>query len=476
MNNMSKKNNIKILMASAEIVPFAKAGGLADVVGSLPPALRDLGVDIRLIMPKYGSIDEKKYRLKKIFSKVKIPAGGKIVEINIFASVLPGTDILVYFIDYPEYFGKPDIYWGNGPERFIFFSLAVLHVLPIIEFRPDVIHAHDYHTAILTDLVKVSDFVYSKDTKTLFTVHNLNYQGKAEIKVLRLGNLHKTSLKTIARDARDGDINFIVQGMINSDAFNTVSPTYAKEIMTPDQGAGLYRLIKKNKDKLSGILNGLDVDHFNPATDPHIYKRYSVDSLELKVKNKLKLQKELGLEVNADKPLIAMVSRLAWQKGLELIREDWVRDLDMQLVVLGTGETKYENHLKNLAKKYPSKMIAQIMFDGALAQKIYAASDMFLMPSRYEPCGLGQMISMRYGSVPVVRATGGLADTVDSKVGFSFKKFSYPAFSRIIRIAVNTYYNNPKKFIAMQKAGMQRDFTWTKSAKKYLKLYKELVK
>jgi starch synthase len=235
-------------------------------------------------------------------------------------------------------------------------------------------------------------------------------------------------------------------------------------------------VIKANKEKLSGILNGLDLEAFNPATDEKIVQKYSVSSLENKVKNKLALQKEMNLEVNKDIPLVAMVSRLAWQKGLELIEDNLINNLDMQVVVLGTGEKRYEDHLQKLAKKYPQKLAAKIMFSADMAQRIYAGSDFFLMPSRFEPCGLGQMISMRYGSLPIVRATGGLKDTVDDSVGFSFKKFSAKAFYLAVKRAIDLYYENPKQFKKMQITAMKKDFSWDNSAKKYLKLYKNLLK
>ncbi len=469
-----KKNNVKVLMVSAEVVPFAKAGGLADVVGSLPPALKKLGTDIRIVMPKYGLISEKKYKLERIAKDISLPSGGEIVKIDLYKAFLPKTKIPVYFIDYPKYFSENKIYTEkNDTKRFIFFSLAVKYILPIINFKPDVIHAHDFHSALVTNFIKLSDSIYSKNAKTVYTIHNLNYQGKSNLGVLKEGNLDLNSLESLSKDAKDGDINFMVQGIFNCDVLNTVSPTYAKEIMTKEQGGGLHRVIKKNKLKLTGILNGLDVDKFNPLTDPHLFKNFSVDSLDDKALNKTELQKKFSLPVDASKPMIAIVSRLAWQKGLELLSNEIFDKLDVQLVILGTGEKKYEDYCKKLAKKYPDKVSAQIMFDVSLAQKIYAASDFFLMPSRYEPCGLGQMIAMRYGSLPIVRKTGGLADTVNSSLGFAFTSFSQRALYLAILKAVKTY-SDKRKYQAMQKRVMKKDFSWNKSAKKYLSIYKSL--
>jgi len=466
-----KKNKFKILMAAAEIAPLAKVGGLADVVGSLPPALAKLGVDVRLIMPLYGSIDKKKFKIKKIFSDIRILSAGQNIKINIHQTSLQG--IKIYFIDNKKYFSHPEVYFGNNSERFLFFSLAALTSLPIIKFKPDVIHCHDFHTALIPTLLKTADFPYFNNIKTLYTIHNLNHQGKSEIKVLSTANLSTNSLKPLAIDARDGDINFMAQGILNADAVNTVSPTYTKEITTSIYGAGLEKVIKANSHKISGILNGIDIDFFNPATDKNIYKKYSIKNIEDKTVNKLKLQKELKLPQDKNIALIGLVSRLVWQKGLKLITDDLAK-LNCQFVFLGTGEKDSENQLKNLAKKYPKKMKAKIMFDIKLAQKIYAASDMFLMPSRFEPCGLGQMIAMRYGTLPLVRETGGLADTVNKKLGFKFKEFEPVALEKTLEKALNVYYNKPKKWLKMQKNCMKQDFSWDKSAKEYLKLYKNL--
>ncbi|MFP4514435.1 MAG: glycogen synthase [Parcubacteria group bacterium] len=471
-----KNKEIKVLMTSAEISPFAKVGGLSDVVGSLPPAMKKLGVDVRLMMPKYGSIDEKKYKLERIHKNVKVPSATTMETIDIYLAYLPETEIPVYFIDNKKYFSKKEVYWGNNPERFSFFCLSVIYALSELEFKPDVIHAHDFHTALLTNLVKISDYIYSKDAKTLYTIHNLNYQGKADPRVLKNANLSTASMESLSKDARDGDINLMVQGIFNCDLLNTVSPTYAKEISKKEQGGGLHRVIKKNQDKLSGILNGLDLEAFNPVTDTSITKNYSFSSLEKKLENKSSLQKEMNLEVNENIPLVAMVSRLAWQKGLELIEDKLINDLKMQVVVLGTGEKKYEDYLQKLAKKYPKKLAVKIMFSSDMAQRIYAGSDFFLMPSRFEPCGLGQMIAMRYGSLPIVRATGGLKDTVDESVGFIFTKFSARAFYLAVKRAVDVYHKEPKKFKKMQVKAMKKDFSWDSSAKKYLKLYKNLLK
>lgn len=483
------KKNLKILMAAAEIAPFAKAGGLADVVGSLPPAFKKLGCDVRLIMPLYGVIDKKKFKLKKIYSNIPITSNDRPVKINIWKTKLPGAAVVVYFVEQKQYFGAKEIYAKkNNAERFLFFSLAVLNILPKIKFQPDIIHCHDFHTALIPDLLKANNWPYFKNTKTVFTIHNINYQGNSEIEILKTGNLTKNSLKTLTKDARDGDINFMVQGILNAGAVTTVSKAYAREITTSMYGAKLENIIKKRKKDLYGILNGIDMDSFDPGKDKLIKTKYSVKTLDKKIENKLYLQKKLNLPVNGDIALVGMVSRLVWQKGLELMTER-LAELNCQFVVLGTGQKKYEKHLEALAKKYPDKFSAQIMFDVKMAQQIYAGSDIFLMPSRFEPCGLGQMFAMRYGAVPVVRSTGGLADTVQDlrfqisdlrtkfpskATGFVFEKFDSNSLDRALGRALNIYYNNPKAWRRLQVNGMRKDFSWDKSAKEYLKIYKSL--
>ena len=475
MKNMIK-NKLKILMASAEITPFAKVGGLADVVGSLPPALKKLGCDIRLVMPFYGSVDRKKYQIKKIGSDIEIYFGNGLAKINLWQAKLPGSNVIIYFIEAPKYFGAKEVYAKkNNAERFLFFSLASLYILPTIKFKPDVIHCHDFHTALIPNLLKVSRYAYFKNIKTLFTIHNINYQGKSEVEILSTGNLTKNSLQSLSKDAQDGDINFMVQGVLNAGLINTVSPTYAKEITTSIYGASLDNIIKKRKNDLYGILNGIDTKFFNPSKDKFIKQKYSIKTLNKKTANKLALQKQLGLPPDKNIALIGFISRLVWQKGIELITEEIVKNTNCQFAILGTGQKKYEKQLKQLTKKYPDKFRAQIMFDIKLAQQIYASSDIFLMPSRFEPCGLGQMIAMRYGAVPIARATGGLDDTINTKVGFKFNDFSAEALLKTLQKALRVYYNQPKKWHSLQINGMKKNFSWDKSAKEYLKLYKKLV-
>lgn len=471
-----KSQFLKILMVGAECSPFVKVGGLADVVGSLPKAVKKQGVEVRLILPLYGSINKKKYKLKKIISNIEIPSRKKNIKVNIWQSKLPKSQVKVYFIENKKYFGKKEVYTDKNEERFLFFSLASLYILPVIKFKPNVVHCHDSHTALIPSIIKAGKIETVKNLKTLYTIHNFRYQGKTGEDVLDVANLKIDSLDTLKIDSRDGDINFTVQGILNADIINTVSKKYAKEILTKEYGEGLEKIIRKRKNDLYGIINGIDLDVFNPSKDKNIFKNYSVRHLSDKVENKIRLQKKLKLKIDPNKPIAAVISRLVNQKGLNLITEEIIKKNDCQFIFLGTGSPEIEKKLKNLANKYFNKVSTQIKFDVKLAQQIYAGSDIFLMPSQFEPCGLGQMIAMRYGTIPVVRATGGLVDTVDTKTGFKFKEFTSQAFNKVLSRVLNIYYKNPKKWLELQRNCMNKDFSWEKSAKKYINLYRKVIK
>ncbi len=441
---MNGKN--KILFLSAEVAPLAKVGGLGDVAGALPQALDKLGVDIRICMPFYGMIDQKKYPAEKIISNLPIQDSDKKETVSVWQTNLPKTKIPVYLIKH-EFFNSKEIYSHeniifNDLERFSFFTRAALEAVEKLNFHPDIVHANDWHTAPAADFAK-------QPVKTVYTIHNLANQGATKTE------------------------NYMARGILNSGIITTVSPTYAKEILTKEYGAGLENILLKRKNNLYGILNGIDVDFFNPATDNLITRKYSLENSENKTANKIALQKQLGLVQNEKTALVGMVSRLVWQKGVDLISEEFSR-LDCQFVFLGTGEKKHEDALLGLAEKFPKKFSARIKFDEKLAHLIYAGSDMFLMPSRFEPCGLGQMIAMRYGTVPVVRATGGLADTVNGKNGFAFKKYSSQELYKTINKALNVFYKNKKTWSKLKDNGMKSDFSWDKSAREYLKIYEKL--
>ncbi|MFA5359909.1 MAG: glycogen/starch synthase [Patescibacteria group bacterium] len=449
-----KNNKLKILITASEVTPIAKVGGLGDVIGALPKALNKLNLDARIILPFYGMIDKNKYKIKLIKKNIKIG----VESANLWQTNLPNSNTPVYLIE-NNFFKDKTIYsntLADGKkdiDKFAFFSQALLENIKAINFLPDIIHLNDWHVATVATLLKTKykNDQFFKQIKTLYTIHNLANQGVTENK------------------------NYMAEGILNSNIITTVSPTYAKEILTKEYGAGLEKLLQKRKNNLYGILNGIDIDFFNPTTDNLISQKYSLKNLDKKIDNKLALQKQLDLPVNKNLALIGLVTRFVGQKGIELITEKFSK-LNCQFVFLGTGEKKYEDALLNLGKKYPNNFKAIIKFDEKLAHLIYAGSDIFLVPSRFEPCGLTQMIAMRYGAVPIVRETGGLKDTVNNQVGFTFKKFNPTDFYKILERALTIYYRQPKTWRQLQLNGMEQNFSWNKSAKEYLKLYKKLLK
>lgn len=490
-------------MLAAEVAPIAKVGGLGDVVGALPKILFHLGADIKLCLPFYGFIDAKKYKIKKINEKIIVPFAKEKKTIGLYKTNLPETKVPVYLIKHKFFQGK-NIYLGprikkrdkytrpmNDIERFSFFTRASLEAARFLNFRPDIIHSHDWHAALAANFIKEGNKKdnFFKNTKIIYTIHNLANQGIAKPKIISFSSLDKNT-PIIKADLKNGDINFMVQGILSADIVNTVSPTYAREILTHYQGAGLEKILKKRKKDLYGIINGIDTDFFNPAKDKYIAQNYKINSLDKKLKNKLTLQKKLGLAQDKNTAVVGLVSRLVWQKGVNLITKKFAK-LPCQFVFLGTGQKEYENHLLKLAKKYPSQFSAQIKFDEELAHLIYAGADIFLMPSLFEPCGLGQMIASAYGTVPLVRSTGGLADTVTNfrfpisdqilnlkspPTGFVFKKFNSSSLYKILKAALKIYYGYPKTWRQLQINGMKKDFSWNKSAKEYIKLYKKTNK
>ena len=466
---------INILMVAAEAAPYVKVGGLGDVVGSLPPALRKLGLDVRLILPLYDAIDRKKFALRKIFSNLAIAYAAQTYRVNLYATFFPAGRTPVYFLDAPEFFSGPEIYPRQGQsDRFLFFSAAVLSVLPSINFSPDIIHCHDAQTGLVPVLMKTIGAGRFEGVKTVFTIHNFTYQKKTSPAVLKKINLDIQTCHSLALDARDGDINFMVQGILNADQVTTVSPTYAREITTSFYGAGLEKIIRRRRADLTGIINGLDLDFFNPARDPFLVRRYSARCLSAKKENKLAVQKAFGLPVDEKIALSALVSRLVWQKGIDLLDEKCAR-LPGQLIILGRGEQDQEKRLKALTRRFPKQISVQIKYDEKLAHLVYAGADIFLMPSRFEPCGLGQMIAMRYGAVPVVRATGGLKDTVSRQTGFVFQDMKQPAFFGAWQKALDIFYQQPRQWRRRQSAGFRKDFSWTKPARSYAFLYRHLL-
>jgi len=478
-----RKNHLKVLFLASECTPIAKVGGLGDVIGSLPKALKELGLDVRIAIPKYKIIDEKNYPLRLIVSEIKI--GEELV--NIYQGLLPGSKVSVYFLENEKYFGESGVYFektafvGSFEEikRFLFFSQAILRVFNLLDWKPQIIHCHDWHTAIVAPLLKCKMQNAKCKIKTLLTIHNLANQGKWTAKeILDFLGLKGDETESLKIRDREGNFNILQQGILNADLINTVSPTYAKEILTKEYGEGLENYLSKREKDLFGILNGIDEKRFNPKTDPDIKINYSFEKIEKKNENKIDLQRILKFPDNPKIPIIGIINRLTSQKGVDLVIEiiPEIVKLNCQLVILGVGEEEYEKKLLELSKKYPENISSQIRFDPVLAQKIYAGSDIFLVPSKFEPCGLGQMISMAYGTIPIVRKTGGLADTVeDKKSGFVFEKYKSEALLNTLKEALN-FYKNPKRWRKLIKFAMSKDFSWQKSAKKYLKLYKKLIK
>jgi starch synthase len=483
---------LKILFISTELNPLAKVGGLADVIGSLPQALNSLGLDVRIVIPKYGLIDQKKFLLKPIAQKISINFAETKEEFNIYQTELkPITPhstnkTIVYLIDQPKYFGQggiypsPDASSSGLPDeayRFTFFTKAVLEIFEHIGWSPDLLHCHDWHVGLLPLLAKKSKF----SPATLLTIHNLAYQGiyPADL-VLKMLGQEITSFPSIKQRIEKADtINYLEQGILNANLITTVSPAYASEIMTPESGCGLEKTLLKRRPHLYGILNGIDTDLFNPETDQMLNHNFLATNLVGKVKNKEDLQRECKLKIEPNTPIISLVSRLTEQKGLDILLpalEKLVKE-KIQLILLGTGNPEYEKKLKTFGKY--KNVSVKIGFDPVLAQKIYAGSDMFLMPSHFEPCGLGQMISMRYGTVPVVRATGGLKDTVseigpNSGSGFLFYAYEAPALIEAVKHALKIYADQ-KTWHEIQKRIMQLDFSWVNSAKKYIELYQQIA-
>lgn len=496
--------SLKILVVSAEAVPFAKVGGLADVAGSLPRALRRLGHDARLALPKYGLINEAKLGLAKVVDSLPVPAGSDHESASIFESVVEGVP--AYLVGNDKYFARRGVYgYDDDGERFVFFCRAALEMLRKLGWQPDVIHCNDWHTAIIPNWLKT---IYKNDpflahTATAFTIHNLAYRGIFGPELLEFAGLADYGLiplppgpPTFGGTGGDDLSRLVVlmaRGILFADVINTVSEKYAQEILTPEYGERLDPILAQRQDRLFGILNGLDYAVWNPATDPDIAVNYEVAPPsspptlgEMKggrVENKLALQQEAELSLDPDVLLIGMISRLADQKGFDILAEasDQLMEMDLQFVLLGTGEERYHRIFANLAGKYEGQAAVFLKFDAALARRIYAGSDAFLMPSRFEPCGLGQMIAMRYGSVPIVRSTGGLADTVEDYDpatgqgnGFAFSDYSEEALLAAVKRAVETY-SRKDTWRTLMERGMRADFSWQASARKYVELYRQAL-
>ncbi len=471
---------IKILFAAFEADPFVKTGGLGDVAGSLPGAVASSAYDIRVVLPKLSVIPEKFVKKMEFITTFSVPLCWRKQHCGLFR--LKHKGIVYYFLDNEYYFKRDRVYGEyDDAERVAFFSKAVVEsLLHMEDYVPDIIHCNDWHTAILPVFLR-EQFMQIPDLakiKTIFTIHNLQFQGKFPSSVISdVCGLYNTPAETqLISDP--GTANFLQGAAIYSDAITAVSPTYAQEICTPYYGEGLNWIFNKRSDSLYGILNGIDYKVWDPASDKFLPVNYKEDSLAKKMENKLLLQKELGLKEDPDIPLFVIISRLTEQKGLDLVMHllPKLEELPLQLAVLGVGEYHFEEAFSYYAHKHPEKFAAEIRFDNGLSHRMYAGADVMLVPSRFEPCGLTQMIAMHYGTLPLVRETGGLKDTVDSSKGFSFEAYEPEALLDAINTALDVWNDHKRKWVTMQKKGMAQDFSWKASAKEYRKLYSNLMK
>jgi starch synthase len=475
---------VKVLFIVSECVPFVKSGGLADVAGSLPKELKKLGTDVRVILPKYGAISEEwKNELQKI-AEFKVHVGWRNQYCGIEQLILDG--VTFYFVDNEYYFKRDRLYgFFDDGERFAYFNRAVLESLAYLDFDPDILHCHDWHTGMIPFLLR-AEYCYRKEyvsIKTVFTIHNLQFQGIFSKEIL--GDLLNLSDKYFNSDLLEfyGNVNFMKGALVASDKITTVSPTYMQEIQTDYFGEKLDGLLRKRREDLLGILNGIDEQFYHPEKDPYIFAPYHKNDISGKTKNKKHMQDLFGFRQDENTPIIAMITRLTKQKGLDLVKCVFheIMEEKLQLIVLGTGEEEFEHFFREMAYRYPEKFKVYIGFNEKLAHQIYAGSDLFLMPSKFEPCGLGQLIAMRYGSIPIVRETGGLNDTVTSYRedngegnGFSFTNFNAHDMLYTIQRALRFYQDDIVWKKLVQRA-MGLDYSWAQSAFKYNSLYSELI-
>lgn len=474
---------MRILFAATEAHPFIRTGGLGDVIGALSKELASSN-DVRVIIPKYRGIREE---LKNHINHIKhifVDVGWRHQYCGIEEMEVDGVHF--YFIDNEYYFNRDGLYgYYDDGERFAFYDRAVLEVLKAIEWYPEIIHCNDWQCGMIPVLYNL-EYKHRWEYPTIkfvYSIHNLLFQGNFDRSVL--GELFNYDQEQFNNGMLEfhGGISYMKGGINYSDKVATVSHTYAEEIKTQEYGEYMDGLLRMKGENLKGILNGIDYEEYNPRSDRFIYKSFDENSLNIKEENKMELQKELNLEVNKDIPILSMITRLTWQKGLELVKNimDEVLEKNVQVVILGTGDREYEDYFRYLESRYPNKVRVRIAFDNGLSHKIYAASDIFLMPSKFEPCGLGQLIALRYGAIPVVRETGGLRDTITAYNkyektgnGFSFYNFSADEFKNCIFEALEIYYKK-LEWIELVRRAMIIDNSWKKSALKYKKLYEELI-
>lgn len=472
---------MKVLYAASEAVPFCKTGGLADVAGSLPPALAAQGVETAVILPLYRRVKERFADQLTFLCYDYVDLAWRHAYCGLFS--LKKDGVTWYFLDNEQYFGRPELYGcADDGERFGFFSRAVVKMLDHLDFWPDVIHCNDWQTALIPIYLKddgVREERY-RSVRTVLTIHNIEYQGRYD--PYCLGDLFGLDRGWVDDGTLllDGDLNLLKGAILTADAVNAVSPTYAQELKNPYFAHRMEGILTQCGYKLSGVLNGIDMKLYDPAADPRIAANYTAENISGKAADKAELQKALGLRPEPETPIIAMVSRLVTHKGLDLIREVMgdIMELPVQFVLLGSGDAAYEDFFRHAAERWPERMAIRLGYDEALSMAIYAGADLFLMPSRSEPCGLSQMIAMRYGTVPIVRETGGLKDTVqpyeawrDAGTGFTFANYSSADMLHVLREAVYLYKDYPDAFARLRRRAMERDFSWNRSAGDYLKIY-----
>lgn len=475
---------MRVLFVTAEAYPFMKTGGLGDVSYALPKALKKLGMDVRVIMPKYKFEKRIRRRMKKI-ADFSTYIGWTVVSCSLWTMKYDG--VTMYFVDNSRYFYRknPYGYYDDG-ERFIYFSKAVLESIKYLGFQPDIMHCNDWHCALsipLKDIYYKGDLRY-ENIKTIFSIHNILYQGVYSKDILWMLGIDEDKCYTEDTLKYYDSVSFMKWAITTADKVSTVSSSYAEEIKEEYVSFGLSPVFRKRMDNVYGILNGIDYDMFNPEKDKEIYKNFNAACIENKIKNKLALQKELGLEVDPDIPIIAVITRLTDQKGIDLIESalNYIMKKKVQFIVNGVGNKNYEGMLKYMESKYNGSFKACIVFDSDLAKRIYASSDMFLMPSKFEPCGLGQMIAMRYGTIPIVRNTGGLKDSVSEfnkytlkGNGFTFDDYSIESMMGAIDNALKLY-GDKEVWKALMVSAMNTDNTWDRSAKQYVKMYSRIMK
>ena len=489
---------LKILFVTSEVVPFVKTGGLADVSAALPQMLAEMGHEVRIVVPKYGAVDSRKFKIHEVvrLKDINLKIGDKEVIFSLKSCFLPGQKVRVqiYFLDNQEYFGsRNSLYvdpvsgenYPDNDERFILLSRSVFELVSKLGWIPDIIHCNDWQTGLITAYLRTiyKDEPNFDSFKTLFTVHNLAYQGEFPKSTFRkLGLPEELNSEKGAEIYKK--INFMKTGLMFADCINTVSETYANEIRTNEElGAGLKSVLSKRKNDLYGIVNGIDTKVWNPEKDKLLPKKYSVKTLENKKVNKKELVEKFGFTFDEKIPVIGLISRLYDAKGVDLVKDAFtdLMKLNIQMVLLGTGDRKYHTFFDKMSKKYPDKFACYLGFNDELAHLIEGGADIFLMPSRYEPCGLNQMYSLVYGTVPVVRHTGGLADTVDKYNektgegnGFVFKEYKKDAMLKELKRSLKIY-EDQKAWVKIMKNGMKCDFSWNSSAKKYVDLYKKIL-